>query len=73
MAARALATGPALGQHEARWAATALAVARNDPDAPAQVRAAITAATSAGARIYLPHLTVLAQRYERPTTASTGA
>jgi DNA-binding SARP family transcriptional activator len=59
--ARALATGPALGQHEARWAAAALAAARDDPEAPAVIRAAAAAASSAGARIYLPHLAELAR------------
>ncbi|GAA0382577.1 hypothetical protein Acor_57360 [Acrocarpospora corrugata] len=60
LVARALVTGPALGRHEARWAAAALAVARQDPDAPAVLRDAVAAASSAGARIYLPHLAELA-------------
>jgi DNA-binding SARP family transcriptional activator len=60
LAARALVTGPALGRHEARWAAAALAAARGDPDVEAVIRAAADAATSAGARIYLPHLAELA-------------
>jgi DNA-binding SARP family transcriptional activator len=59
LVARALATGPALSQHEARWAAAALAVAQDDPDAPAVLQAAVTAAASGGARIYLPHLAEL--------------
>jgi DNA-binding SARP family transcriptional activator len=59
LVSRALATGPALGQHEARWAAAALAKARHDPDAPALVEAAVTAAAAAGARMYLPHLEAL--------------
>jgi tetratricopeptide (TPR) repeat protein len=66
LVARALATGPALGQHEARWAAAALAVARSDSDAPALLRAAVADASSAGARIYLPHLANLARRSEPP-------
>lgn len=60
LVARALATGPALSRHEARWAAAALAVARQDPDAPAVLQAAVAAASSAGTRIYLPHLAILA-------------
>jgi tetratricopeptide (TPR) repeat protein len=55
----ALATGPALGRHEARWAAAELAVACDDADAPTVIRAAIAEASSAGARLYLPRLTSL--------------
>jgi tetratricopeptide (TPR) repeat protein len=60
LVARALATGQALGRHEARWAAAALAVVRQDPDAPAVLQTAVAAASTAGARIYLPHLATLA-------------
>ncbi|MFI7547580.1 AAA family ATPase [Actinoplanes sp. NPDC049599] len=62
--ARALATGPALGRHEARWAAAALAVARRDPTAPALLAAAVEAASAAGARLYLPYLAELTHRWE---------
>jgi len=62
--ARALATGPALGRHEARWAAAALAVARRDPTAPALIATAVDAASSAGARLYLPYLAELTRRLE---------
>ncbi|NMO53891.1 AAA family ATPase [Actinoplanes sp. TBRC 11911] len=55
----ALSTGPALGRHEARWAAAELAVACDDTDAPTVIRAAIAAASTAGARLYLPRLTSL--------------
>ncbi|MET8150288.1 AAA family ATPase [Actinoplanes sp. NPDC049668] len=61
---RALATGPALGRHEARWAAAALSVTRRDPDAPTLLTAAIEAASSAGARLYLPYLADLNRRLE---------
>ncbi|WP_345137965.1 tetratricopeptide repeat protein [Dactylosporangium darangshiense] len=60
LVADALATGPALGRHEARGAAAALAVARADPSAPSLVSTAIESAESAGARHYLPALTALA-------------
>jgi tetratricopeptide (TPR) repeat protein len=56
---RALATGPALGRHEARWAAAELAVACGDPHASTVIRDAISAASDAGAYLYLPRLTSL--------------
>ncbi|MEU7903588.1 AAA family ATPase [Actinoplanes sp. NPDC049118] len=64
LTARALATGPALGRHEARWAAAALSVARRDPAAPDLLAAAVEAASSAGARLYLPYLAELTRRQE---------
>jgi len=60
LVSRALAGGPALGQHEARWAAAELAVARGEPDALSVVRAASRAAEASHARIYLPRLAELA-------------
>ncbi|MBO3749858.1 AAA family ATPase [Streptosporangiaceae bacterium NEAU-GS5] len=62
LVSRALATGPPLGLHEARWAAAALAVAGNDLEAPAVVRAAVAAASTAGAQIYLRPLAELLSR-----------
>jgi len=59
LVARALATGPALGRHEARWAAAALSVARRDPAAPGLLAAAAEAAASSGAGLYLPYLAEL--------------
>jgi DNA-binding SARP family transcriptional activator len=67
---RALATGPALGRHEARWAAAALSVARRDPAAPALLAAAAEAASSAGARLYLPYLAELSRRREAEPRSS---
>lgn len=66
LVARALATGPALGRHEARWAAAALSVARQDPAAPELLATAVATATAAGARLYLPYLAELTRR--RQTT-----
>jgi DNA-binding SARP family transcriptional activator len=66
LVARALATGPALGRHEARWAAAALSVARRDPAAPELLATAVATATAAGARLYLPYLAELARRRETP-------
>ncbi|MBB4765800.1 BTAD domain-containing putative transcriptional regulator [Amorphoplanes digitatis] len=63
---RALATGPALGRHEARWATAALSVARRDPAAPTLLATAVEAASSAGARLYLPYLAELTRRLETP-------
>ena len=60
LVATAMSTGPALGQHEARWAAAALALARSDPDAPTLIRTAAKAAERAGARLYLSPLARLA-------------
>ena len=62
--ARALASGPALGRHEARWAAAALSVAQRDPSAAAVLGTAFEAASAAGARLYLPYLTELRHRLE---------
>jgi DNA-binding SARP family transcriptional activator len=62
LVAHALVTGPALGRHEARWAAAALAVARREPHADTVVREAAQAAEAAHARIYLPRLAKLTDR-----------
>ncbi|WP_179266136.1 AAA family ATPase [Asanoa hainanensis] len=64
LVAQARAAGPALGQHEARWAAAALAVARGDARAAEVVSEATQAARAADARIYLPPLAELALRFE---------
>jgi tetratricopeptide (TPR) repeat protein len=53
---RALPLGPALGRHEARWAAAELAVACGDDSARRLVQVAIDAAERGGALIYLPRL-----------------
>ncbi|WP_090790879.1 AAA family ATPase [Asanoa ishikariensis] len=66
LVSRALAAGPALGQHEARWAAAALAVARGEERAAVVVREASQAAEAAHARIYLPRLVELADRVKAP-------
>jgi DNA-binding SARP family transcriptional activator len=60
LVSRALASGPALGRHEARWAAAALAVARGEAGASTVIRDAAQAAEAAHARIYLPGLAELA-------------
>ena len=57
--AQALALGPALGRHEARWAAAELAVARGDDDATERVGAALAATTQGGALVYRPRLLTL--------------
>jgi DNA-binding SARP family transcriptional activator len=56
---QALRMGPALGQHEARWAGAALAAARDAPEAPALVREAMRAAAAAGAFSYHEPLAAL--------------
>jgi DNA-binding SARP family transcriptional activator/tetratricopeptide (TPR) repeat protein len=56
---RALALGPALGQHEARWAAAELAVARGDDSARRVVLVALDAAERGGALVYRPRLFAL--------------
>lgn len=58
--ARALADGPGLGQHEARWAQAELACALTDDATPTLVRAAVEAATAGGALLHLPRLAELA-------------
>jgi len=59
LVARALTLGPALGRHEARWAAAELAVAQGDDNASQLIEEAIGAAESAGALIYLHPLVAL--------------
>jgi hypothetical protein len=56
---RALTVGPALGQHEARWAAAELAVARGDDSARRMVDGALDAAERGGALVYRPRLVAL--------------
>jgi tetratricopeptide (TPR) repeat protein len=56
---RSLALGPALGQHEARWAAAELAVARGDDSARRVVDVALDAAKRGGALVYRPRLFAL--------------
>ena len=56
---RSLTLGPALGQHEARWAAAELAVARGDDSARRVVDVALDAAERGGALVYRPRLFAL--------------
>ena len=60
LVSRALALGPALGRHEARWAAAELAVARGDSSAHAVVQAALDAAERGGGVLYRSRLLALA-------------
>jgi len=55
----ALALGPELGRHEARWAAAELAVARGDDSAEQVVELALNAAELGGALVYRPRLFAL--------------
>lgn len=56
---RALATGPALGRQEARWADAVLAVRRGEDRRGAVIEHAVTEAMRGGALIYLPVLQTL--------------
>jgi tetratricopeptide (TPR) repeat protein len=72
LVSQARAGGPALGQHEARWAAAELAVALGEGNALATVREATRAAEAAQARIYLPRLTALATRVDESVAERDG-
>ena len=56
---RALATGPALGRHEARWADAALATRRGTDRRGETIDLAIAEAVRGGALLYLPALEAL--------------
>jgi len=56
---RALSTGPALGRHEARWAAAALATRYGSDGREEAVDRAIAEAVRGGALVYLPALEAL--------------
>ena len=59
MVERASGLGPALGRHEARWAAAELAVARGDRGAGRRVDEALEMAERGGALVYRPRLSGL--------------
>ncbi len=71
LVARALTLGPALGRHEARWAAAELAVASGQDDASRLVQEALAAAERGGALVYQTRLAPLAQRPAEPSTPTT--